>query len=260
MSREVSGRIAAGMVAAWRDRVRHLAGHAIHEFDGVVVCLSNLPDDDQNVALIEREPADVRSSLAGALGMFEAHGRSPGFDLARGRHPDVEDALRGMGLDVVATRPAMAMPVDRIEALHVPDRVEIVRANDAEILEGLVDVEVASFGTDRTIAERLLSPAQLSFPSVRLYAAVADRRAVAQAYTHTVAGAVGIFGVATLPEFRRRGIGTAITAFAIDDVRERADLAWLQATESGRPLYEGMGFRQVADWDVWARGEHDDGS
>lgn len=251
--REIEERIATGMVAFWRDRVRHLQGHVIHEVDGVVVCLTGLDDDEQNTALIEREPEDAAAALAEAQRVFGSYGRSLGVDVERGRHPDVDASLRTMGLEMVATRPAMAMRVQDVEPAQVPEAVEIVRVTDPELLADLVDVEVGAFETDRAVAEGLLAPSQLSLPNVRLYAALADGRAVAQAVTNTRRGAVGVFGVATLPEYRRRGIGTAITAFAIDDVRRERDLAWLQSTEMGQPLYERMGFRPVCDWDVWTR-------
>jgi predicted GNAT family acetyltransferase len=254
VSREIAERIATGMVAFWRDRVRHLPGHVIHEVDGVVVCLTGLDDDEQNTALIERAPDHAAAALTEAEGVFRAHGRSLGVDVERGRHPDVDAALGGMGLEMVATRPAMAVRVHDVEPVQVPEGVEIVRVTDPELLAGLVDVEVGAFETDRAVAEGLLAPSQLSLPNVRLYAALVDGRAVAQAVTNMQGGAVGVFGVATLPEYRRRGIGTAITAFAIDDVRDEADLAWLQSTAMGRTLYERMGFRPVSEWDVWVRG------
>jgi GNAT superfamily N-acetyltransferase len=253
VSREIEERIATGVVAFWRDRVRHLPGHVIQELDGVVVCLTGLDDEEQNTALIEREPEDAAKALAEAEGVFRAHGRSFGIDVERSRHPDVDAALRAMGLELVATRPAMTADVEDMEHAQVPEGVEIVRVTDPELLAELVEVEIGSFETDRPVAEGLLSPSQLSLPNVRLYAAIADGRAVAQAITNTQGGAVGVFGVATLPEYRRRGIGTAITAFAIDAVRDEADLAWLQSSELGRGLYERMGFRPVSDWDVWTR-------
>jgi predicted GNAT family acetyltransferase len=242
------------MVAFWRDRVRHLDEHVLHEVDGVVACLTGLDDDEQNAALIEREPKDASAALSEAERIFQNHGRSLGVDVERGRHPDVDAALGAMGLELVATRPAMAIRVDDVASPQVPVGVEILRVTDPQLLTGLVEVEVGAFETDRAVAEGLLAASQLSLPNVRLYAAIADGRAVAQAVTNAQRGAVGVFGVATLPWFRRRGLGTAITAFAIDDVRDEADLAWLQSTEMGRPLYERMGFRPVSDWDVWVRG------
>src|ERR671918_123301 len=124
-------------------------------------------------------------------------------------------------------------------------------STDAELLGRLVDVEVRSFGSESIVAERMLGPGQLELPAVRFYAALLDGRPVAQAYTHTVNGATSAWGVATVPELRGRGIGTAITAFAIRDA-PNTDLAWLMSTREGRSMYERMGFRHASDWDVWA--------
>jgi GNAT superfamily N-acetyltransferase len=77
------------------------------------------------------------------------------------------------------------------------------------------------------------------------------------------AGAVGFAGractrtpsavrVGTLPEHRRQGIGTTVTSFAVHDAPD-VDLAWLQPTGMGRPLYASMGFEAVGEWQVWVR-------
>src|SRR5687767_15276378 len=101
VSREIEERIATGLVAFWRDRVRHLPGHVIHEVDGVVVCLTGLDDDEQNAALIEREPEDAPAALEETERVFREHGRTLGVDVERGRHPNVDAALRAMDLEMV---------------------------------------------------------------------------------------------------------------------------------------------------------------
>jgi predicted GNAT family acetyltransferase len=249
---DLGKRIAEGVVAAWRDRVRHLDGHVIDEVDGIVVCLSNLPARDQQAALVVREPRDPMRALGDAEAIFRANGQDFGVLVQRGRHATVDRTLRQYGLKVVMTEPAMVIRVDDVARPVAPSVVEIVPVIDAELLARLVDVEVRSFGSEPAVAERLLGPGQLELPAVRFYAGLLDGRPVAQAYTHTVNGAVGVWGVATLPEFRGRGIGTAITSFAIRDA-PGADIAWLMSTPEGRSMYERMGFREVSDWDVWSR-------
>lgn len=248
---DVTERIAEGVVEAWRDRVRHLDGHVIDEVDGIVVCLSNLPAPDQQAALIEREPLHAIRALADAEAIFRANGQSLGILVQRRRHELVDGALREYGLAIVMTEPAMAIGVADVSSAEVPAGVEIVRVTDAELLGRLVDVEVRSFESEPGVAKRMLGPGQLELPAVRFYAALLDGRPVAQAYTHTVNGATSAWGVATVPELRGRGIGTAITAFAIRDA-PNADLAWLMSTREGRSMYERMGFRHASDWDVWA--------
>src|ERR671919_2676485 len=177
--RDVTERIAGGVVEAWRDRVRHLNGHVIDEADGIVVCLSNLPAPDQQAALIEREPLDAVRALADAEAIFRANGRSLGLLVQRRRHESVDRALREYRLTVVMTEPAMAIGVADVLPAVVPAEVEIVRVTDAELLGRLVDVEVRSFGSEPVVAERMLGPGALGAPAVRFYAALRHRRPIA---------------------------------------------------------------------------------
>jgi ribosomal protein S18 acetylase RimI-like enzyme len=62
----------------------------------------------------------------------------------------------------------------------------------------------------------------------------------------------GIYFVSTLPEFRRRGIGEAMTRKAIADGRATGcTLSYLQASKMGRPIYERMGFRVIEEYSEW---------
>ena len=70
------------------------------------------------------------------------------------------------------------------------------------------------------------------------------------AYLHE--GAIGIFGVAVVPAARRRGIASALSVIAARAFP--ADLAWLHTDDAhARSVYERLGFREVAQWEVWIR-------
>jgi ribosomal protein S18 acetylase RimI-like enzyme len=59
----------------------------------------------------------------------------------------------------------------------------------------------------------------------------------------------GVFNIATVPAYRGRGYGRAITSRIVADGIDRgADLAYLQSSEDGYPLYQSMGFRTVESW------------
>jgi hypothetical protein len=252
MSREVADRIADGMVAAWRARVGHLDGHLLRSEDGVVTCLSNLPDEELNVALIERPPEDALGALSRSEWLFKSHGHAFGVEIERGRHPGVDRAVRTLGLIVGISRPAMAIGVDDLAPPDAPTELEIARVTRAEDLGAMVELEVRVFGTKREVAERFLAPTMLDVPTGRLYLARWEGEPAGMAWTSLHEGALGVFGVGTLPDFRRRGIGTTVTSFAAHDV-PGADLAWLQPTGMGRPLYTSMGFEAVDEWQVWVR-------
>jgi GNAT superfamily N-acetyltransferase len=252
VSRELADRIASGVAVAWRNRVRHLEGHVLGSRDGVLVCLSMLPADDQNVTVIEREPQDALATLSWADRLVEMQGRTFGVELEPGRHPAVDQAVRELGLDVVVSRPAMAVRVADLAPPALPEGAAVRRVVDPGDLAAVVELEVRAFGTAPEVAERMLGPSMLEAPGIAVVLATIDGAPAGFAWTSVHEGAVGVFGVGVGPELRRRGIGRAVTAFAIHDAPD-VDLAWLQPTEMGRPLYEDMGFEVVSPWEVWAR-------
>ena len=252
MTREVADRVAAALVALWRNRVRHLEGHVVTSDDGVVSCLSNLPADDLSIALVEHEPADPLGALSRAESVFEEHGRAFALEIEHGRHPSVDRAVRAMGLTVALARPAMAIRVADLPKARPPSDVRIRRVTKPDELSTIVDIEVRVFETERAVAGRLAGPSLLAVEDIRVYLATMDGEPVGMALTSVHEGAAGVFGVGVVPEARRRGIGSSITALAVLDA-PNVDLAWLQPTTMGLPLYTSMGFADAASWEVWVR-------
>lgn len=62
----------------------------------------------------------------------------------------------------------------------------------------------------------------------------------------------GIHEVSTLPEYRRKGVGSALVGRALDMAAEKGcGFATLQASELGFPLYVSLGFEHVGDIHNW---------
>ncbi|HYN69181.1 MAG TPA: hypothetical protein VEX41_03105 [Candidatus Eisenbacteria bacterium] len=65
-------------------------------------------------------------------------------------------------------------------------------------------------------------------------------------------GAVGIYGVGTVPESRGRRYGSAVTLAAMDWGRDNgADLAILHAPELGEPVNRCLGFEKLCTIGQW---------
>ena len=86
------------------------------------------------------------------------------------------------------------------------------------------------------------------------YVGYVDGEPVSTAAVVTGAGAAGVYNVATLPEFRRRGYGEAVMRHALAEARREHGIARsiLQSTPAGLKLYERMGYRTVTKVSVYA--------
>jgi GNAT superfamily N-acetyltransferase len=247
---DTSERVAAGLARAWEINARAVGG-TVERIDGLVLALTEIADPQLNVALAERAPEDPWAAVGAAKRTFAEHGFRIGLDLPRGRHPDVERAAADLGMVVGVSRPGMAAQVSAIARASPPPGVEISMLSPDDDLEELWEIQATVFGMRPDVVRAYLGPSMLRARGIACFVARQDGRAVSSSLGIEIDGSIGVFGVATLPEARGRGIGTAITAVAVDSARDRADLAWLQASEDGQRVYEWMGFEVVSDWDVW---------
>ncbi len=88
---------------------------------------------------------------------------------------------------------------------------------------------------------------QFFHPEIVRYVAHVNGESGAAGLSFVRNGVLGIFGTATLPAFRRRGLQAAIVARAMNDNRDRADLV-IATTEPGsisQRTFERLGFRVI---------------
>ena len=90
--------------------------------------------------------------------------------------------------------------------------------------EASLHCEVAgpAFGAAPDMLAGLITPSVLELPEVRGYVGEVRGEAVVTAMSVTLEDAVGIFNVATVPPYRRRGYGAAATARVLNEVSKPA--------------------------------------
>ena len=247
---QIAERIAEFFPRAWRRRTDAIGG-TVHETDGLAVYLTGVPFAPFNATMVVRPPSDPDAALAGARAAHATSGLAFGIDLDPELHATVRDAASRAGLAVVESRPAMVVAVDEVGDAPAPDGVTIARVLDRAGLDEVADVDHASFGGERAHIRAFVGDGVLADPAQRVYVATIDGRPVACAETTCLDGLLGVFGVATIPSARRRGIGAAITAFAIRDRAPGFELAVLDASDLGFGVYERLGFSTVSTWEVW---------
>ena len=249
---DIAERIALGVVDAERKRRERVVGAEVLEIDGYVLALSNQPDPALNGVMVEHEPEGALGSLHLVESECMRRGHPLGVNLQRGRHPRVDAAVRSLGLALLMERPAMAVdPVDLPDA-PLPPGAEIRPVTTDADVGALVAVGVAAFGDDPAVGSAFYGAGARGVDGVRTFVAWEGDDPVGIAAGYLVLAAVRVMGVAVGPGARRRGIGAALTVHAAKSFR--SSLAWLHPSEMARPLYEGLGFSVVSDWEIWVRG------
>jgi GNAT superfamily N-acetyltransferase len=128
-----------------------------------------------------------------------------------------------------------------------PGELEILEATDASTVREAAALINESFDA-QSEPEQLLTPDVLD-DEFRTWVGRVDGRAVTTATAYTGEGFVGLYSVATTPDARGHGYGEAVTWAA---TLCRPELpATLQASPMGRPIYERMGYRTIAEFTVW---------
>lgn len=249
---DTTDRIALGMVDAERKRRQKVAGAEVIEIDGLVLCFSNLPDPALNSIVVEREPLDPMGAMRAAEVEFWRRHQPLGIDLQPSRHPELDQAVRSMDMRLIIERPAMAASTKFLAHAAVPDSVRIEEVTDEAGARALVDVGTQAFGDDPAVGAAFYGAGAFGVVGARTFVAWEGHQPVAIGAGYQHAGAVGVMGVGVIPQARRRGIGAAITAHAARSF-PGADMAWLHPSPDARGMYERLGFRQVADYEVWVR-------
>jgi ribosomal protein S18 acetylase RimI-like enzyme len=253
---DIGERIALGFVEAERQRRANVPGAEVVEIDGLLLAFANVPDPPVNSALVISQPGDAAAVLVRAEAEFRERDRAFGMDVAVGRHPSVDEAIRSAGLSLLFSWPAMAVGVEDLPQRSLPAGVRVEPVSDARGASAVARVERSLLDpvevkAGSRMADDFYGPASYGVEDARAFVAWEGDEPVGVASAHLREGAIGILGVGVIPRACGRGIASALSVIAARAFP--ADLAWLHAAEGARGMYARLGFREVAEWEVWVR-------
>jgi ribosomal protein S18 acetylase RimI-like enzyme len=138
--------------------------------------------------------------------------------------------------------PAAALKQSELEVSRVSSEEELLEFERASLegFEMMLDVAPLS----------LHAPPILNDPHMGVFIGRFQQRVVAVSMAYVSAGVLGIYGVATLPGYRRRGFGEVMTCTAIDFAPDLP--AVLQPSQLGARLYRRLGFRSIGRFFRWS--------
>lgn len=151
---------------------------------------------------------------------------------------------------------AKAERVDPGMAIEIPDSipanetaVEIDTVADEEELADIARISATVFDTPLELAEQAYQPTLLADDQIEVLVGRVDGQSVASGLMVRSMDVVGVYTIGVLDEFRRRGIGEAMTWEVLRLGRDvGCDIGVLQSSEMAYSLYKKMGFETIVEY------------
>ena len=235
------------------------AGWVVEE-PGRVAYLTPVPNALFNGAIVSAVHGGLED-FAGAVGaaLAETGGQGLWWLSPAAVAAGAVDRLVAVGLREAGAVPAMTVDLKSLPPVDQQPDLTIRRAESAA--DRALWGELAARGTGfAEPAVRALAALEPRIPAERLAGQVrllaeCEGRAVATGALVTSGDQAGAYAVSTLPEFRRRGIGRAITLHALQlGAAGGARTGFLQSSPMGLQVYERLGFREIFSYRLLRQG------
>jgi GNAT superfamily N-acetyltransferase len=202
-------------------------------------------------AQLDEDQLDAK--IEDAMAVFKAIGAPMYWWTGPATRPaDLGKHLQEHGLQHEYDFAGMAIDLLTLGDARPPAGLTIERVRSAQSLRAWCDVLTRGFGMPALVGDAYLEMfvgtglgEELPW---RWYLGLLEGEPVATSMLALSAGVAGIYNVATLPEARGRGIGTAMSLRPLLETREMGYRAGiLRSSEMGVGVYRGLGFQQYCN-------------
>jgi GNAT superfamily N-acetyltransferase len=234
----------------------------IRELPGVSIASSGIGFHMFNGAFLSAPVQDVSSDLknriAGAGDHFDGRGLRWAFWVCEDK---LESAIRNRvrsvfhdyGLGLASRHPGMLAGRLLPPARPLP-ALEIRRVNDRELRVAFCHVNAVVFEIPFRSCLEVYDLEPLWSGPFSGYVGYANETPVTVAATMATEQAVGVYSVATLLDYRKKGCAEAIVRHALREAHKKwgIERSILQSTATAIPLYYQMGYKTVTHFSVYS--------
>ena len=245
--------------ASFRILATGRASGEVREFPGVSIAHAGVSFQMFNAAFLSAPVSDEKElarRITQAALYFQTRGTPWSFWLTQGWLSEplrrrARATLQRHGLRHVSEMPGMAAgalpPPGALPALDV----ERVSCESSRRL--FCDLGSSCFNVPRTWFNEVFGIGPI-WEDFRGYVGFVNGEPIATAAVVAASGVLGIYNVATLPGWQRRGYGEAVMRAALEDTRRQhpVERTILQSTMQGLGLYLRLGYRMITKIDVYA--------
>lgn len=240
------------MTAAGTLAFGQVPGALVRHVDGVVQVATGLAARLFNQVAVERDDASP-DAIADAVSLARRRGDHFVVNLRAGEDDRLLPVIGSLGLVPLAGNPwmpGMALhPLPHAGGTAPEAGHEIRRVTDGAGIRDHIETAAAGFGMPIEWLELIVTGDLARHPDASLYVGYTDGVPVTTGLGVRTGRTIGVYNVATIETARRRGYGAAMTMRIVEDgAADGCDVAILQASDMGRPVYERLGFRTVVEY------------
>jgi len=233
-----------------REGARSTAGGVVQEEGGLVFFLPGHRFPVGFTGVMRTDPA-VRAAdaIARTREFFASREQGYTYCLMMHRDADIAAALEADGISRFGNSPGMALDA-RLDDKPLSPGVSIERVSGAQAAREFADVTGAAYATygmpPKMAARQFADHRFFDQPHVAAFLARVAGAPAAAAMVMVTHGVAGIYWVGTTPEARGHGLAEACTRIAGNAGFDMgAEVAALQASVMGEPIYRRMGYREI---------------
>jgi hypothetical protein len=223
----------------------------IERRDGVALIVTGLPFLLFNEVLVESDDASP-AAISKAVATTRRRGDRFAVNLRVGADDRFIPLMGDLGLVRLSPTPwipGMALHPIPADEPRLPDGHEIRRITDRSGIEDLIAVGVPGFDIPEFAWRDTLNASLLDRDEIAVYVGYTNGMAVSTGMGVRTGATIGVYTISTVPEARGRGYATAMTRLiAAEGARSGCDVATLQASDMGLPIYERLGYRTVVEY------------
>lgn len=195
------------------------------------------------------EANDIDAKIEAALAPFKSRGVPMLWHVGPNTQPaDLGERLIALGLTHAAEEPGMAADLLALESDQPsPPGLRIETVEEIEDLKTWSQITARAFDFPGELGDAIfrIEASLGQYPARRLYLGYLEREPVATALLFLGAGVAGLYGIGTIPEARRQGIGRAMTVVPLLQARAMGyRIGVLHASSTGEGIYRRLGFRE----------------
>ncbi len=219
----------------------------VHHAGGMTSIVSHSPVAFFNQIIVDDDSA-TSDDMKTALEAMGGTGLRFAVSLRSERDSRFVPVLEEAGMNLAERMPAMVM--QPIPDHAMPPELEI--RSGPLVLDDHIYVASKGFGFPAEMLETVLVPEVAQRDDLSIYAGYIDNEPVTCSLGFIDHGSLSVFNVASVEDHRGKGYGAAMTMKAVIDGRDQGcNVAFLQSTEMGYPLYERLGFETIFRYDLW---------